>query len=354
MAKIRVAYPDVPFHESARMYASEEAQDPVLKDRLMRFFSQVDHFRKKVSYTPIHDLLTEIIEETGFGIYISAMEGGVQRAANVEMLVEKAKAFEGTSYKGLFHFVRYIEQLKKYDVDYGEAGIMDEQADTVRIMSIHKSKGLEFPVVFAAGMGKQFNTQDTKSSMILHPEWGIGIDKIDLKRRTKAPTFLKKLIREEAMYEMWAEEMRILYVALTRAKEKLIMTGVLPDRFIMRSGKDGVITAGAKSYFDWIIPALWSEEEEAALEDAPVCIFQYTGNDIGADILQVKSEQLALDVLKHWDVTKVYDPEIRKCLDEQADYVYPYYSEGGMKMKFTVSELKKKKGAARRSGRGNV
>ena len=126
------------------MYASEEAQDPVLKDRLMRFFSQVDHFRKKVSYTPIHDLLTEIIEETGFGIYISAMEGGVQRAANVEMLVEKAKAFEGTSYKGLFHFVRYIEQLKKYDVDYGEAGIMDEQADTVRIMSIHKSKGLEF------------------------------------------------------------------------------------------------------------------------------------------------------------------------------------------------------------------
>ena len=96
---------------------------------------------------------------------------------------------------------------------------MDEQADTVRIMSIHKSKGLEFPVVFAAGMGKQFNTQDTKSSMILHPEWGIGIDKIDLKRRTKAPTFLKKLIREEAMYEMWAEEMRILYVALTRARK---------------------------------------------------------------------------------------------------------------------------------------
>lgn len=350
MAKIRVAYPDVPFHESARMYASEEAQDPVLKDRLMRFFSQVDHFRKKVSYTPIHDLLTEIIEETGFGIYISAMEGGVQRAANVEMLVEKAKAFEGTSYKGLFHFVRYIEQLKKYDVDYGEAGIMDEQAYTVRIMSIHKSKGLEFPVVFAAGMGKQFNTQDTKSSMILHPEWGIGIDKIDLKRRTKAPTFLKKLIREEAMYEMWAEEMRILYVALTRAKEKLIMTGVLPDRFIMRSGKDGVITAGAKSYFDWIIPALWSEEEEAALEDAPVCIFQYTGNDIGADILQVKSEQLALDVLKHWDVTKVYDPEIRKCLDEQADYVYPYYSEGGMKMKFTVSELKKRKALQEEAG----
>lgn len=342
MAKIRIAYPDVPFHESARMYASAEEKDPVLKNRLMRFFGKVDYFRKKVSYTPIHDLLTEIIEETGFGIYISAMEGGAQRAANVEMLVEKAKAFEGTSYKGLFHFVRYIEQLKKYDVDYGEAGIMDEQADTVRIMSIHKSKGLEFPVVFAAGMGKQFNTQDTKSSMILHPEWGVGIDKIDLKRRTKAPTFLKKLIREEAMYEMWAEEMRILYVALTRAKEKLIMTGVLPDRFVMRSGEGSVITAGAKSYLDWIIPALWSEEREAASEDAPVDIFLYTGDEIKSDVLQMKAEQLALDVLKHWDVTKVYDPKIRNCLDEQADYIYPYYSEGGMKLKFTVSELKKR------------
>lgn len=102
MAKIRVAYPDVPFHESARMYASEEAQDPVLKDRLMRFFSQVDHFRKKVSYTPIHDLLTEIIEETGFGIYISAMEGGVQRAANVEMLVEKQRRLKEQATKDCF------------------------------------------------------------------------------------------------------------------------------------------------------------------------------------------------------------------------------------------------------------
>ena len=352
LAKIRSTYPELFFYEAVHAYASddEKEKEPILQQKLKNFLCRVSEFRDMLPYTAMHDLLWEIIEKTGYGMCISAMPGGAQRMANVQMLVAKAAAYEGTSYKGLFNFVRYIEQLKKYDVDYGEAGIMDEQADTVRIMSIHKSKGLEFPVVFAAGMGKQFNTQDTKSSMILHPEWGIGIDKIDLKRRTKAPTFLKKLIREEAMYEMWAEEMRILYVALTRAKEKLIMTGVLPDRFIMRSGKDGVITAGAKSYFDWIIPALWSEEEEAALEDAPVCIFQYTGNDIGADILQVKSEQLALDVLKHWDVTKVYDPEIRKCLDEQADYVYPYYSEGGMKMKFTVSELKKRKALQEEAG----
>ena len=113
-----------------------------------------------VPYTAIHELLWRIIEDTGYGLYIASMPGGAQREANVEMLVEKASAFEGTSYKGLFNFVRYIEQLKKYDVDYGEANIADEQSDTVRIMTIHKSKGLEFPIVFVCGMGKQFNTQD--------------------------------------------------------------------------------------------------------------------------------------------------------------------------------------------------
>lgn len=129
------------------------------------------------------------------------MPGGEQRIANVEMLIEKACAFEGTSYKGLFNFVRYIEQLKKYNVDYGEAGIMDEQADTVRLMSIHKSKGLEFPIVFVAGMGKSFNMQDQRGSIVIHPDWGIGIDAVDLEQRTKNPTFLKRMIQEKTKLE---------------------------------------------------------------------------------------------------------------------------------------------------------
>ena len=222
LADIRIAYPNVPFYEAASSYARE--REDALGEKLRIFYRQVTDFRACVPYTPIHDLLIRIIETTGYGVCITAMPGGAQRIANVEMLTERAAAFEATSYRGLFNFVRYIGQLKKYDVDYGEAGIMDEQADTVRIMSIHKSKGLEFPVVFVAGLGKQFNTQDTKGSVLLHPDQGAGLDVIDLKRRTKAPTFLKKMIREEMMLENLAEEMRVLYVALTRAKEKLIMT----------------------------------------------------------------------------------------------------------------------------------
>ena len=143
--------------------------------------------------------------------------------------MEKAIAFEATSYKGLFNFVRYIEQLRKYDIDYGEANIADEQADTVRLMSIHKSKGLEFPIVIVAGMSKRFNMQDTTGSIVVHPELGVGVDAVDLEYRTKIPTFLKKVIQRKVQLENLGEELRVLYVALTRAKEKLILIGSISN-----------------------------------------------------------------------------------------------------------------------------
>ena len=314
-----------------------------LRGKLRRFYDQVRYFREKVSYTPIHELLEEIIDRTGYGLYIAAMPGGAQRMANVEMLTERAAAFEGTSYKGLFNFVRYIAQLKKYDVDYGEAGIMDEQADTVRIMSIHKSKGLEFPIVFAAGMGKRFNTQDTRGSVLLHSEWGAGVDLIDLKRRTKTPTFLKKMIREETVLENLAEEMRILYVALTRAKEKLIMTGAA------KITEDGAVsdvssvfrTEGARCYLDWVLPCILSDETGKVTQEPPVEVAVFRAEDIIPQQEETQAEVLAEDVLQNWDVSRVYEPELRERLDAQIDYVYPFEDEGKMKLKFTVSELKK-------------
>lgn len=145
------------------------------------------------------------------------------------MLMEKARSYESTSYKGLFHFVRYIEQLQKYNVDYGEANMEDEQSDTVRIMTIHKSKGLEFPVVFVAGLGKRFNMTDARSSVVIHAGLGIGLDAVNLKERTKRPSLIKKMIQKEEVLDSLGEELRVLYVALTRAKEKLILTGTMTD-----------------------------------------------------------------------------------------------------------------------------
>ena len=356
LAEIRIAYPNVPFYEAAAMCAESDAAEDAcmeeLRGKLRRFYDQVRYFREKVPYTPIHELLEEIIDKTGYGLYIAAMPGGAQRMANVEMLTERAAAFEGTSYKGLFNFVRYIAQLKKYDVDYGEAGIMDEQADTVRIMSIHKSKGLEFPIVFVAGMGKKFNTQDTKGSVLLHPDWGAGVDLIDLKRRTKTPTFLKKMIREETALENLAEEMRILYVALTRAKEKLIMAGAA------KITEDGAVSdissvfraEGAKCYLDWVLPCILSDETGKVKQESPVEVSVFGAEDLIPQKEETQAEVMAEDVLRNWDDSQVYEPELRERLDAQIDYVYPFEDEGKMKLKFTVSELKKWASLAEEAG----
>ena len=357
LAQIRLAYPDLAFYEAAARCAASETQagNKTVK-KLSGFYEQMRTFRRKVPYTPIHELLREIIDCTGYGVYISAMPGGAQRQANVEMLVQKAAAFEGTSYKGLFNFIRYIEQLRKYDVDYGEAGILDEQADTVRVMSIHKSKGLEFPVVIAAGMGKMFNMQDTRGSVILHPELGAGLDVIDPKQRTKAPTFLKKMIQEETMLENLAEEMRVLYVAATRAKEKLILTGVCDLPEISEFRDSGTAPEKetpakielyrlekAKTYLDWILPAVLSGRDGAIPAGCPVDVRVFTAKELAQKQNAEKTADiLARDMLEHWDCSKSYAPEFGEQLRKQMEYTYPWAAEGQMKLKFTVSELKKR------------
>ena len=357
MAEIRTSYPEGTFYEAAEQYVNagrmqgfgEENREGELWRRLDAFYRQLDHFRDMVPFTAIHELLWKIMEDTGYGLYVSAMPGGEQRAANLEMLVEKAAVFEGSSYKGLFNFVRYIEQLQKYNVDYGEANIADEQSDTVRIMSIHKSKGLEFPIVFVAGMGKRFNTQDLRGSMIIHPEWGVGIDAVDLERRTKIPTLLKKIIQREVMLENLGEELRVLYVAMTRAKEKLILTGQLREAekvleetalqsecFVSEEALPFYRLAGARNYLDWVLPAVCKRE-------SPVRIYIQSGRDAALlDAAEEKGEMLAKDVLEHWDTSRVYAPELKARLEEQTGFAYPYENDRKMKMKFTVSELKKR------------
>ena len=163
-------------------------------------------------------------------------------------------------------------------MDYGEANIVDESSDVVRLMSIHKSKGLEFPIVFVAGMDKGFNFSDARSNIVIHPELGVGLDYVDIEKRVKYPSLLKKMIQQEVQKESVAEELRVLYVAMTRAKEKLILTGTVSDLEKKISGcmelryRDEIKLpyirlTKAKKYFDWIIPALYRNKAFDALSD---------------------------------------------------------------------------------------
>lgn len=349
MAEIRSAFPEQPFYEAVKEYAFVENGNVELQKMLQAFLDTLEHFRETVPYTPIHELLWNIIEETGYGIYVSSMPAGEQRKANLEMLVEKAAAFEGTSYKGLFNFVRYIEQLQKYDVDYGEANIADEQFNTVRIMTIHKSKGLEFPIVFVAGMGRRFSTQDVKGSIVIHPEWGVGIDAIDLEKRTKVSTILKKVIQEEITRDNLGEELRVLYVALTRAKEKLIMTSSVSDAKELLAQYAGspvskeeflpyYMLMGAHSYLDWVLPLTPLLDQDVPLH---VRVMDET-ELMDVAIIENQAEYIAKSVLLNWNTEQVYQKQLRKDLKTQLGYTYPYEKDGKLKLKFTVSELKKR------------
>ena len=356
-------------YDVVKTYAENGEQDEIRK-KLIRFLNTYEQIRFRVPYTAIHTLLWQIMEETGYGDYMSAMPGGEQRTANLEMLVEKAIAFEGTSYKGLFNFVRYIEQLQKYEVDYGEVNLTDENMDAVCLMSIHKSKGLEFPIVFVVGMGKQFNTQDTRQSIVVHPELGVGIDSIDPELRVKSPTLLKKVIQQKVMRESKEEELRVLYVAMTRAKEKLILSGSTVDlekdlqryAFIMEQEAKELpyyTLTKANKYLDWVIPALIRNQCITELlgryrisapfqnplyfAQIPISVKRITEDDlIYAEIAEEIEEQFTREVLEQWDTSEVYDEQIKSQIEEQFSYRYPYQEEAIVKQKLSVSELKKK------------
>ena len=344
LAKIRAVSGEKTFYESILTYDTmpEEETDQKLRERLRGFLAKLETFRKRVPYTPVHELITELLEETGYLSYITALPAGEQKCANVQMLIEQAIHYEDTSYKGLFHFVRYIEKLRKYDVDYGEADIINENENAVRIMSIHKSKGLEFPVVFAAGMGKTFNTQDTRSRLILHPELGIGLDCMDTVRRTKTPTLLKRTLARQTEEENLGEELRVLYVALTRAKEKLILCGCLKDvekkfgEYRQNVDTEHPVSFLARSsahcYFDWVLPALYSYPEKYEIR-----MFGETDARAG-HLKEAVRTLLTKEQVKR--AVQTADKELLEKIEERLSFAYPFEAEKDIKNKVSVSEIK--------------
>ncbi len=327
-----------------------EAEESISR-KLRDFFAVYEMLREKSAYTPVHQLLWELLDATGYGDYAAALPAGRQRKANLDMLVEKAIAYESTSYRGLYHFVRYIESLQEYEVDYGEANLGSEADDTVRIMSIHKSKGLEFPIVFVCGLGKKFNETDIHSRIVLHPEWGIACDYIrdsgeDLPRM-RQPTLLKKSIQQKLVSENLGEELRILYVAMTRAEEKLILTGGVSDFEKKKVSWDAAASAAeggtlpysriasASTYLDWVVPAF-----SAAAPGNSIFISAPAGKQMNA-AKQQTDDLSGLRKLQSLDPEVCLSEQARTYLEEAFASAYPFAANLRIPGKLTVSELKK-------------
>nr|MCR5671511.1 helicase-exonuclease AddAB subunit AddA [Butyrivibrio sp.] len=348
-----------------------------VREKTQRFMDFLKEIRVMATYTPVHELLQYIIDETEFESIVTAMPGGGQRRANIELLLANAASYEKSSFKGLFHFVRYIEHLKVVSVDYGEAGTIDENADVVRLMTIHKSKGLEFPVVFVAGMSKRFNQMDLKGDLIVDMDLGLGVKCVNSDLRVKYDTLKRFVISERMRTDSLGEELRVLYVALTRARDKLIMTASVTNlqkrvlkELMGRSRSEGELLpyslrSGAMSYFDLVLPALLSHPAMGQVfEDYPeIAEMVKPAFDEGADLPALKVSCIKGTDIRQGLISEdvggnLRCEEVRAALfDKSSDYFdseleerlkvkfsseYAYENLKGLFTKTTVTELKKK------------
>ena len=347
--------------------AGKKTEEAELCAKAQAFLTLLERFRNYAVYLPIHELIREFLEQTGYLYTASALPGGEQRRANLEMLLSKAESFEKTSYFGLFHFIRYMEQVEKYDIDYGEASLQDENADTVRIMSIHRSKGLEFPVCFVSGLGKRFNMQDIAKPVIVDMDLGIGLDYVDSVLRMRRGTLKKNVMAGKLQRDSLGEELRVLYVAMTRAQEKLILTGGLKaeraeklkeemEKAAVREKDDGTLTegadterllpffrrSGASSYLDWLLPAWQQTGQRMELVDA--------SRLLAGQMEKEQSREQQLQGLKQFletepagagetEETAAQDAAAR--LSARLKSGYPHRNLERLYTKTTVSELKK-------------
>ncbi len=363
LADIRILNRDNYFYLNVKDIAEDVYDERInksLKDKCVYFIEKIGSWREKSLYMPIDEFLWYLYSDTSYYGYVGAMVNGIQRQANLRILFQRAKQYEQTSFKGLFNFINFINKLRKSSGDLGTAKILGENEDVVRIMSIHKSKGLEFPVVFLSGCGKQFNLRDINDSLLFHEELGIGADCIDIKKRIRYTTLQKYAIKKKFELETLSEEMRILYVALTRAKEKLIITG---SSYNLQKDIDACYKAGVKgfnkvipsellkqkSYLKWIMTALIKHKDGDILRQGKNEFVEISDDlsswkinfhkksDFGTENVEDSIEKKNISILSLNYSNFEVDEEIRKRLE----FRYKYRDVCSVPSNISVSDIKK-------------
>ena len=322
--------------------------DNELKNKIHNFFESLDNWRKEKEYLALDELIWKIYSDTGYYNYVGLMPNGDLRQANLKMLFQKAKDYENSNFKGLYNFINFIDKLKIASGDMGSAKLIGENDDVVRIMSIHKSKGLEFPVVFLSSTGKQFNLNDLKEDVLLHQEMGIGAKYIDYDKQVKYDTLSKQAIKNKILLETLSEEMRILYVALTRAKEKLFITGVTRDfkkdlekidsrieRYPKQNGKiNSILIKKCKKYLDWIL-LVYQYEKKICCDK--VELNTYKKKALLKTLKKVDNEEI--DVLEELESRKINEEELNG-ISSILNYEYPNMLDTTIPTKTSVTTLK--------------
>ena len=321
--------------------------DGGLYNKIEMFFSKLQKWQSEKEYFALDELIWKLYEDTGYYNYVGLMPNGSLRQANLRSLFEKAKEYEKASFKGLYNFINFIDRLKTASGDLSSAKLIGENENVIRIMSIHKSKGLEFPLVFLCGSNKQFNMQDLNMPILLHQNIGIGVNYIDSERKLQYSTLSKEAIKIKTKEELLSEEMRVLYVALTRAKEKLIITRVSKDiekdlkekEKILELYNDKKINKNVlkkyKSYLAWIeLVALKNKDEE----NMQINIINKS------DILDEKEVDEDSNIRTFKDLEEIIlnlkNNEKEKQLKEKLEWEYKDIDASKIEAKSSVSKIK--------------
>ena len=350
---------------------AEEAQD----ERLLAFIGHMERWRTLSRRHGVTDLLWDIYESQDYVNYVGAMPNGLVRRANVLALYDRAKGYEASGFRGLFRFLRFVESLRDSNQDMPLANVVSEADNVVRLMTIHKSKGLEFPVVFLSGVQKGFNMMDLRSELLIDKNAGLGLKGYFPDIRVSFPTmpwFYVKDVKEAALK---AEEQRILYVALTRARDKLIMTGHFKG---FKNAKGKLSTLGeliknaasvegqqlptdiitqANTYLEWLIMGFTRhldggnplrvaiEYEGPTYFDLPdkkcrIKVEVHDGSLYGD--LDYKADIDETTINKVRELQAVNSVELPQEIIDRFNYTYPYSDATRRTAKISVSELKRR------------
>ncbi|MBM7571490.1 helicase-exonuclease AddAB subunit AddA [Aquibacillus albus] len=367
LTQVRLAKRRAPYYDALTTFV-KQSEDNEKTQKVVQFFEQLKDWRKRSRQGSLSELIWHIYRETGYYDFVGGIPGGRQRQANLRALYDRARTYEATSFRGLFRFLRFIERMEEKGDDLGAARALGEQEDVVRIMTIHKSKGLEFPVVILGAMDKQFNQQDLRQKYLLHKDLGFGSKFIDPEKRIVYPTLAFHALKKEKQRELWAEEMRVLYVALTRAKEKLVMVGNVAS-FEKKQEKwqeviehqDWVLPAHyrleSKTYLDWVGPALIRHQQGEALRtiDVSTLIPETIREDpsrwkvqlmhgsqfANRTELEEKQEKNLKQSIQQWEPVPTTVDELDEKVQKRLSYRYPYKDASVYRAKQTVTEIKR-------------
>lgn len=357
---IRIVNRNVSFYEAMKIYASFDDCD---NKKVRDFLERLEDYQERSSYLSTDELLWYLYNETGYYAYAAILPAGKQRQANLRILFERAKQFEDTSFKGIFNFINFVEKLKKSDSDMGEAKTLSENADVVRIMSIHKSKGLEFPIVICGGMGKRFNKMDMNRGILYHHELGYGPQVVNLETRLSYPSMMKEAMKKQMVVEMLSEEMRVLYVAFTRAKEKLIITGAVNDveknlqkwasnsQKVTKNNKlDKYNLLKSASFLDWIMSVAIAHKDARRIlpfdseivekNDESEWKFKIHKREDYTLSSEDEEEINLADVLRE-ELTSSREVDYSEIVRNRLDFKYPYQKSVEKSGSISVTEIKR-------------